>query len=136
MGCQCRSPYLISTLRFDACFGELMAKRNSKKKPWYAEGLRFECQGSGKCCSSRGQYGYVYLTTEDRKNMAKHLNLSLTRFTERFCRKSDGHYHLIENWQPGVSGGKPVKSPDCLFLDGTKCTVYEARPSQCRTWPF
>ena len=27
---------------------------------------------------------------------------------------------------------------DCVFLDGKtrKCTVYEARPRQCRTWPF
>ena len=23
-----------------------------------------------------------------------------------------------------------------LFLDGARCTVYEARPSQCRTFPF
>ena len=27
---------------------------------------------------------------------------------------------------------------DCVFFDGKtrKCTVYEARPRQCRTWPF
>jgi hypothetical protein len=27
---------------------------------------------------------------------------------------------------------------DCVFFDGQsrKCTVYEDRPRQCRTWPF
>jgi Fe-S-cluster containining protein len=24
----------------------------------------------------------------------------------------------------------------CAFLDGARCTVYEARPTQCRTFPF
>ena len=23
-----------------------------------------------------------------------------------------------------------------MFLDGARCSVYEARPTQCRTWPF
>ncbi|MFZ4403918.1 MAG: YkgJ family cysteine cluster protein, partial [Pseudobdellovibrionaceae bacterium] len=26
--------------------------------------------------------------------------------------------------------------PDCLFLKDKKCSIYEARPTQCRTWPF
>lgn len=25
---------------------------------------------------------------------------------------------------------------DCCFLINNKCTIYEARPLQCRTWPF
>jgi Fe-S-cluster containining protein len=27
---------------------------------------------------------------------------------------------------------------DCVFFDGESrgCTIYEARPIQCRTWPF
>ena len=33
--------------------------------------------------------------------------------------------HLVENG-----------SPDCIYLSEKKCTVYEARPTQCRTWPF
>lgn len=23
-----------------------------------------------------------------------------------------------------------------MFLEGKQCSVYEARPTQCRTWPF
>ena len=96
----------------------------SSTKPFYEEGLRFECQGSGKCCTSRGSYGFVYLTAADRKRFAAHLKLSQTAFTGKYCKKTEGHFHL--------------KNPDdnCQFLEGKRCGVYAARPSQCRTWPF
>ena len=28
------------------------------------------------------------------------------------------------------------ENPDCVFLKDNKCSVYEGRPTQCRTWPF
>jgi len=91
--------------------------------PW-RDGIRFECQGSGKCCTSRGQYGYVYVTLEDRQRFAKYFKLPTAKFTKEYCGKHDGHYHL--------------KNPesDCVFLKDKRCGVYEARPVQCRTWPF
>jgi Fe-S-cluster containining protein len=30
----------------------------------------------------------------------------------------------------------PFLDQNCSFLDGKRCSVYEGRPSQCRTWPF
>jgi uncharacterized protein len=47
-----------------------MSKTNAKKQ-WYDDGIKFECQGSGKCCVSHGEYGFVYVTASDRKKMAK-----------------------------------------------------------------
>lgn len=91
---------------------------------FYSEGIRFECQGSGKCCRSRGAYGYVYVTLEDRRRLAAHLGLTTTAFTRRYCARTDGLFHLRD---PQL---------DCQFLDGKSCGVYEARPEQCRTWPF
>lgn len=93
-------------------------------KKFYADGLRFECQGSGKCCTSRGQYGYVYVTLSDRRRFAKYLNLTVAGFTKQYCTKTDGYWHLND------------PDRDCSFLKGKQCTVYEARPVQCRTWPF
>ncbi len=97
-------------------------------KPFYHEGIRFECQGSGKCCTSRGSYGYVYLTLEDRKRFADFFGMSTVQFTRQYCDSKDGHVFLKD---------PPQASGDCIFLeDGNRCGTYEARPEQCRTWPF
>jgi uncharacterized protein len=91
---------------------------------FWEEGVRFECQGTGRCCVSRGGYGYVYLTLEDRRRLAAHLGMRASAFTRKHCARTDGWYHLRET------------GPACPYLDGKRCSVYEARPSQCRTWPF
>ncbi|MCB0357358.1 MAG: YkgJ family cysteine cluster protein [Bdellovibrionales bacterium] len=98
----------------------------AKTKKWYKEGLRFQCQGSGKCCVSRGEYGYVYLDKKDRQKFADYFQLSLTEFTTQYCTKTEGYYHL----------NTLSDQEECLFLKDNKCSVYEARPTQCRTWPF
>jgi Fe-S-cluster containining protein len=94
---------------------------------FFADGLKFQCQGSGKCCVSRGQYGFVYMTLQDRREMASVLGLTTAAFTRQYCEKTDGVWHLRSSDQ----------GPDCLFLNEKKqCEVYEGRPTQCRTWPF
>lgn len=91
-----------------------------------ANGLRFECQGSGRCCSSRGEYGFVYLTKFDRQRMAKHLKMTTGAFTRKYCAQHNGIWHLKAD----------NEMPDCQFLVKKQCGIYEARPTQCRTWPF
>ena len=93
---------------------------------FYTQGLRFECQGSGKCCTSHGEYGFVYLTPEDRARFAKLFKIRTSEFTKKYCDRTKGVWHLKES----------STNPDCMFLKGKSCTVYEGRPSQCRTWPF
>lgn len=98
----------------------------ANKKNWWEDGVRFECQGSGQCCVSRGEYGYVFLTLEDRQRLAKQLRIPTAEFTRKYCQNLKGAFHLIE---------EPDR-PECMFLKGNRCSVYSARPSQCRTWPF
>jgi Fe-S-cluster containining protein len=93
-------------------------------KKFWSEGIRFECQGTGRCCTSRGSYGYIYFTLADRRRLAKKLGVATRKFTRDYCINTDGYFHL------------KFPEKDCQFLDGKKCTVYEARPAQCRTWPF
>jgi Fe-S-cluster containining protein len=94
------------------------------RPPWWSEGIRFECQETGRCCVSHGAYGYVYLTLHDRRRLARHLGLTTLQFTRRYCGKTGGHFHL-----------KDASGP-CQFLEGKRCSVYQGRPTQCRTWPF
>ncbi len=105
-------------------FTESLTMPETKK--FYEEGLRFECQGSGKCCTSHGEFGHVFLTLEDRKRFAKVLEMRVGEFTKKYCDKLGPIWKLRE--EPG--------NPDCIFLKNKKCTVYEGRPTQCRTWPF
>ena len=101
-------------------------KSLKKQTTWWDEGIRFECQGSGKCCTSHGEFGFVFLTKSDRQRMAKHLKISTLSFSKKYCDKKNGAFHLKED---GIN-------LDCLFLKDKKCSIYEARPTQCRTWPF
>jgi uncharacterized protein len=94
-------------------------------RPWWKNGVRFECQGSGKCCVSRGEYGYVYLSLKDRRALAQHFGLSTREFSRKFCDKDENGNWKISDFTSA-----------CRFLKGNKCQVYEARPTQCRTWPF
>ncbi len=89
-----------------------------------SKGIRFECQGTGNCCTSRGEYGYVYLSADDAKRMAKVIGVGLREFKREYCELTDGNLHL--------------KNPDqdCRFVKDARCMVYEGRPTQCRTWPF
>lgn len=98
----------------------------SPDSQFIANGLRFECQGSGKCCSSRGEYGFVYLTKFDRQRFAKFMKMTTSAFTKKYCAKHNGIWHLRSD----------NEKPDCQFLQKKQCSVYEARPTQCRTWPF
>lgn len=99
---------------------------NIKKTEWWAEGVRFQCQGSGNCCISRDEYGFVFLTLSDRKRFAKYFGITIQAFTKKYCTKRAGLFHLTE-----------IKTdPNCMFLKDKKCSVYQARPTQCRTWPF
>jgi uncharacterized protein len=91
---------------------------------FFSQPLRFQCQGSGNCCVSRGEYGYVYVTLEDRRRMARHFAMSTSAFTRKHCFRAHGIWAL-----KGFD-------ESCVFLKDKKCSVYEARPTQCRTWPF
>lgn len=98
--------------------------RKAKPEPWYAAGLRFGCTACGKCCVNHGEFSYVYSTREEREALARHFGLSRAEFEARYCE--------------AVTGGLSLKSKDdaCVFLKEGKCSVYELRPAQCRTFPF
>ena len=94
------------------------------EKPWYADGLNFECTGCGQCCT--GAPGYAWVNEEEMIAIASHLDLSLHEFTRRFLRRVDGRYSLLEHH----------KTYDCVFLKNKKCEIYPVRPTQCRTFPW
>lgn len=90
-------------------------------------GLRFECTKCGACCTARGEYAHVYLNGDEQRALAVELGVSLPAFRSRYTFKDE------YGWTQLLFSGDA-----CIFLEaGTnRCTVYGARPTQCRTFPF
>ena len=95
------------------------------KEAWYSDGLRFECTQCGDCCS--GSEGYVWVNQEEIDGMANRIGMDSAAFEEQFVKRVGVRRSLKE--RPGG---------DCVLLDPQtrKCTAYEERPRQCKTWPF
>ena len=91
--------------------------------PWYRDGLSFECTRCGACCT--GAPGYVWVGDEEIRRLAEFRGETVEQFSKSFLRQVGGDISLIE--KPGG---------DCVFWSKSGCTVYEARPVQCQTWPF
>lgn len=99
--------------------------RSNSSEPWYRDGLRFRCTQCGDCCT--GAPGYVWVNRDEIAGLAALLEMEVEQFERKYVRKVGIRKSLVE-----YSNG------DCVFFDGEarKCTVYGARPRQCRTWPF
>ncbi len=85
------------------------------KRPWYKDGLRFECTQCGDCCS--GAPGVVWVNEEEMENLAKLLELDLAAFKAKFTRKVGGRISLVE-----------YPDGDCVFLDPEKRNCLFIRP--------
>lgn len=95
------------------------------KEPWFKDGLRFECTGCGDCCT--GAPGYVWVNQEEIDALAAKIGVPVEEFERKYVRRVGVRRTLVE-----------FDNGDCVFFDGEtrRCKVYEARPRQCRTWPF
>ncbi len=95
-------------------------------EPWYADGLRFTCTQCGNCCT--GAPGYVWVTQPEIDQLAAAIGCDDVEAFEREYVRPVGIRRSLREFPNG----------DCVFFDSQsrKCQVYEARPRQCRTWPF
>ncbi len=93
-------------------------------EPWYQDGLRFTCTRCGNCCT--GEPGFVWVDEAD-----------LAAIAELRGETVDQVQSLYTRWSARGRTLREKLSGDCIFYDrGVGCTVYDARPPQCRTWPF
>jgi hypothetical protein len=68
----------------------------------------------------------VWLEDGDIVRIAGHVGLALDDFGRRYVRQVGGRYALLESANDGA----------CVFLSGERCSIYDARPAQCRRFPF
>lgn len=102
-----------------------MSDQNSEQEPWYRDGLNFTCTQCGNCCT--GAPGVVWVDDSEIKAIADLTGKSTGEILLMHTRLYAGRRTLTE-----------YANGDCTFFDPEKrgCTIYEARPVQCRTWPF
>ncbi len=95
---------------------------------WYDKGLNFSCvPGCRRCCG--GSPGYVWVTDEEIAGIAQLMQLSLEAFERLYVRTINRGFEIRKSL-------KEQRNYDCILLDEKGCSVYAARPSQCRTYPF
>ncbi len=90
----------------------------------------FKCAScEGNCCI--GKSGYIWITTQEIGKLAKYLNKSYNEIILNSLKKVGYKYSIDE-----------IKISDenyaCIFFDLIKkqCSIYEVRPSQCKSFPF
>ncbi len=87
------------------------------------------CQNCpGNCCI--GESGYIWVSQEEICAIADKLSLSKEAFINQYLQKIRYRFTIKEIAYDGGFG--------CVFFDREKkiCTIYDVRPSQCRTFPF
>lgn len=91
---------------------------------FYDNGVNFECQRCGNCCTCSG---YVFIFQKDIDLILKKTNYTKEDLEKRFLSKMDD-YLVLRDQANGA----------CIFWDDTikGCKIYQARPTQCRTYPF
>jgi Fe-S-cluster containining protein len=96
------------------------------KRPFYYDGLSFECTRCGGCCS--GFPGYVWLSESELFRLSEHLKLEPAVFAGHFTK-------IVRGFGPPQLSLIEKDGFDCVFFEDG-CKVYDARPFQCSSFPF
>lgn len=83
----------------------------------------------GKCCI--GESGYIWITPQEILKLSNKLEITEQQLIDKYLIKYNYRYSIKE---------KIISENNfaCIFFDTNKmqCSVYDARPKQCRTFPF
>jgi len=83
----------------------------------------------GNCCI--GESGYIWITKNEIEKLAAHLDITIDELGKKYLFKV-GYKYSIKEKQISQN------SYACVFfnLEQKRCSIYDARPNQCRTFPF
>lgn len=83
----------------------------------------------GNCCI--GESGYIWIQKQEIIALSELLNISIEELGQKYLMKVGYKYSIRERQ---ISQNNYA----CVFFDleQKRCGIYEARPSQCRTFPF
>lgn len=79
-----------------------------------------DCRTCAECC----RVTEVQLVERDIEKLARFLGLSERQFLEEYTGEGSDGELILRRSERG-----------CVFLDGSDCTVYDARPGNCERFP-
>lgn len=80
---------------------------------------QIDCTACGNCCRSL----LINVEKEDARVLAGYLDISIDQFRKTYVEESSSGELSVMNKIP------------CHFLKDNMCTVYAARPAECREFP-
>lgn len=88
-----------------------------------AEGAeeQIDCTQCGNCC----KVATTKVSDRDIERLARYLRIKPSRFLEDYTIQSADEGTILRR----------TEEQGCVFLDGTMCTVYDARPETCQRFP-
>ncbi len=91
--------------------------------------IQYDCLNcSGYCCS----YSEIPTSGKDIARLADHFGITKDKARKKFTKKAvDNKGRILRHKHD------PLFESVCQFLDSDKrrCTIYEARPKTCRSYP-
>jgi uncharacterized protein len=82
---------------------------------------QIDCTACANCC----RVATAVVSARDAERLARYLRISAAQFSENYTEASGEEGRILR--RTGASG--------CVFLQGTNCSVYDARPDACRRFP-
>ena len=79
-----------------------------------------DCQQCANCCRT----ATVRLIERDVEKLAKYIGARVPEFLANYTDKTEDEGLILRRTESG-----------CVFLEGTTCTVYDARPHNCLHFP-
>jgi Fe-S-cluster containining protein len=97
-------------------------KTVGERSYFFDQGIRFECQRCGACCT--GSPGTVYVGKNEIIRISHFLGISDSQLIDTYLYPYRKSYSIRE-----------ARDGECFFFDAG-CKIYPVRPDQCRTFPF
>lgn len=88
-----------------------------------AEGVeeQIDCTECGNCC----KVATARVSERDVERLARHLRIKPERFLADYTMDGGEEGTILRR----------TEGDGCVFLEGTACTVYDARPETCQRFP-
>lgn len=88
-----------------------------------AEGIQeqIDCTQCANCC----RVATAKVSERDVERLARYFRITPADFMAKYTTESEEEGRIL----------RFTEGAGCVFLDGTACTVYEARPETCQRFP-